>query len=58
MKNYIVKYEMNDRKIKTKVFAANKYDAMNQIKQRLHIIEVEEEKDKMVDKLKNIFGIK
>lgn len=58
MKHYTVKYILNDRKMKTTVFAANKYDAMNQIKQRLHIIEVEEEKDEMVDKLKNIFGMK
>jgi len=43
--------------MQTKVFAANKYDAMNQIKQRLQIVSVEE-KDEIVDKLKNIFGMK
>lgn len=58
MKNYTVKYILNDRKMKTTVFAANKYDAMNQIKQRLQIVAVEEEKDKTVDKLKNIFGMR
>ena len=57
MKNYTVKYILNDRKMQTKVFAANKYDAMNQIKQRLQIVSVEE-KDEIVDKFKNIFGIK
>jgi len=57
MKHYTVKYILNDRKMQTKVFAANKYDAMNQIKQRLQIISVEE-KDEIVDKLKNIFGMK
>jgi len=57
MKHYIVKYILNDRKMQTKVFAANKYDAMNQIKQRLQIVSVEE-KDEIVDKLKNIFGMK
>ena len=57
MKHYTVKYILNDRKMQTKVFAANKYDAMNQIKQRLHIISVEE-KDEIVDKLKNIFGMR
>jgi hypothetical protein len=58
MKHYTVKYILNDRKMQTKVFAANKYDAMNQIKQRLQIMAVEEEKDKTVDKLKNIFGMR
>ena len=58
MKNYTVKYILNERKMKTTVFAANKYDAMNQIKQRLQIVAVEEEKDKTVDKLKNIFGMR
>jgi len=58
MKHYIVKYILNDRKMQTKVFAANKYDAMNQIKQRLQIVAVEEEKDKTVDHLKNIFGMR
>lgn len=57
MKHYTVKYILNDRKMKTTVFAANKYDAMNQIKQRLQIVSVEE-KDENVNKLKNIFGIK
>ena len=57
MKHYTVKYILNDRKMKTTVFAANKYDAMNQIKQRLQIVSVEE-KDENVNKLKTIFGIK
>ena len=57
MKHYTVKYILNDRKMKTTVFAANKYDAMNQIKQRLQIVSVVE-KDETLDKLKNIFGMK
>jgi len=43
--------------MQTKVFSANKYESMNQIKQRLQIVSVEE-KDEIVDKLKNIFGMK
>ena len=43
--------------MKTTVFAANKYDAMNQIKQRLQIVSVVE-KDETLDKLKNIFGMR